>query len=148
MSTTILHLIPFDPSHVPTNTKQQTTKALLNILFPSKEIELVITEETIFIDSGQYFTNVHCHLCGDVVKIEIWQDAMDAAYNTRFRDLTFTTPCCSRETSLNSLDYKMPSGFSRFMIIIRDLETELSIQNLQQIEKAMGCHLREIWTRY
>jgi len=38
---------------------------------------------------------------------------MNKSYESRFRHLETTTPCCATAPSLNNVDYSWPAGYAR-----------------------------------
>src|SRR5438067_3871808 len=110
MSSTHLRLIPTDPTFVPEAAAQQSARALLTSLLPKAwRVSATATEEVEFVDQGENFVNLSCPACGagldDQGPDRWWYDAMDRAYQARFRDLMVTMPCCGARRSLNDLHY-------------------------------------------
>jgi hypothetical protein len=148
MSDTILNFIPTDPGFVPGKSGQNDARVFLNGIFKNSNIELIETGEVNFIDQGAFFESVSCNLCGKMMDIELWQQAMDSAYQSRFEQLTFTTPCCHETTSLNNLNYDQPAGFSKFTISIGGPPHDLKSNEISELEKILGTKVRKIWAHY
>ena len=70
------------------------------------------------------------------------------AFEKQFADLAFTTSCCHRLTSLNDLTYRMPAGFSKFVVTINEAEMQLSEAHLASLEELFGTSLKVVWARY
>lgn len=73
---------------------------------------------------------------------------MDNAYENLFIDLTFSTPCCKKKTSLNDLNYKWPAGFSKFVVCISNAQNELTKSELIKLQDIFGTTLKIIWAHY
>ena len=75
---------------------------------------------------------------------------MDKAYQTSFVDLTFVTPCCQKQTSLNDLEYEMPSGFSKYVIAIiePDIERNQKMEVIKNLKEILGQDIELIWAHY
>ena len=145
MSDTFLNIIPTTPTYVPSQDSQDNARALLHSIFKEKEIEFTTTDTVEFIDQGENFESVSCNLCGHAFELEDWQDAMDKAYEQRFSDLQFSTPCCNKVTSLNHLDYKWPAGFAKFTIRIVNPKDALDPADLAELQKILDTPLRIVW---
>lgn len=148
MSDTILKLIPTNPSYLPDEFSRRIAYDLLQGLFPEATIEVFTTSEIEFVDPGENFGSVGCNLCKQPIELKQWQEAMDAAYATQFEELTFVTPCCSRPTSLNDLNYSWPCGFAKFQLTARNPHVDLPQSVLQQLQAALATPLRIIWAHY
>lgn len=148
MSETILKIISNNPSYTPDKIKQDEAKAFLNKIYLNKKKAFITTEDIEFVDQGGNFDSITCNLCGRNIDIDYWQDAVDKASKKEFKDLSFTTPCCHKKTSLNDLRYKSPAGFAKFVITITDPGKEISKEDLNNLEKIMGTSLRLVWAHY
>jgi len=149
MSTNTLRIIPTDPTWVPASERQEAAFAMLERLFPDAEtIQATITNHPEFIDQGGNFELVRCPRCGTECPMDWWQATMGVAYQRHFRDLNVTTPCCAAATTLNDLDYEMPTGFARFVLEAdnpyRGTPTEAETA---QLADAVGHPIRFIWRR-
>jgi len=148
MSSTILKLIPTDPDFVPNEQNQIKAKAFLKNVFKHSDIEFNTTENVEFVDPGANFETVNCNLCGHTIDIQAWQNAMDKAYNTKFKVLTFITPCCQKTTSLNDLKYHWAAGFAKFEISILDPSSEIKTDDLTELNKILTTKINVIWAHY
>jgi hypothetical protein len=148
MSSTILKIIPANPAYVPDKIQQDKAKVFLAELYKDKEIEFYIADLIEFVDQGENFENVSCNLCGQEIKIEYWQNAMDEAYEKQFTDLDFITLCCHKKTSLNDLTYNMTAGFAKFVMTISDAENEIDEKDINNLEQILGMRLKIIWAHY
>jgi hypothetical protein len=150
MSDNILRLIPTVPDYVPdAEAQNQARKLLASHLPQAREVYIELSDTVRFVDQGGNFERVRCPVCGVTLETEWWQQAMDTAYETEFRELGITTPCCASGVSLNDLIYDWPAGFARFSLEalnpnVRDLEDKMK----RKLEELLGCELRRIWTHY
>jgi hypothetical protein len=80
---------------------------------------------------------------------------MSAAFDTAFRNLEATTPCCDFRTTLNDLKYLWPyvwpsvwqRGFSRWMVEVESPgRGRLTAHEVSVVEQALGHAVRVIWT--
>jgi hypothetical protein len=116
MSDFFLSLIPEDPAYVPPAEAQaQAVAALRACLPPPSHVEVRIFDKVTFIDQGSNFEKVLCPACDEDIT-EHWAEWLDAAFESEFRDLSLTAPCCGRLTNLNALHYIPPAGFARFSL--------------------------------
>ncbi len=148
MSTTILKFIPTAPVFIPTPINQDKVKAYLKSIFKNTEVKLVQTENIEFVDPGANFETITCDLCGRNINNDVWQHAMDKAYKNHFTDLSFTTPCCDKQTTLNDLKYQWPAGFAKFVIIIYDPIGDIKPNEFTELEKLLGTKIRKVWAHY
>jgi hypothetical protein len=148
MSATCLKLISIDPGFVPDKLKEEKAKEFLNKTFKNSEIKIIKTDNIEFVDQGSNFESVSCNYCRHNIDIEIWQNAMDKAYKTHFKDLSFMTPCCHKSTSLNDLKYNWPAGFAKFVISITDPTADISNDVINELETIFGTKIRKIWAHY
>lgn len=148
MSDTVLNFIPTIPSFVPFSKNQEEAIRFLSEVYPISKIESTVTDNIEFIGQGENFESVSCNLCGSLIDIEDWQEAMEGAYNEQFNNLNFITPCCLQTTSLNDLNYNSPAGFSRFTITIIDAQKDLSQEELTKMKKILDVDIRHVWAHY
>ena len=75
---------------------------------------------------------------------------MDKSYETKFSDLSFQTPCCDKPSNLNSLDYKAPSGFSKYSIVIINPDREkIDLTEVSsKLMEILDTEMRFIWAEY
>lgn len=146
MSATYLQLIPNDPYYVPPTQAQSIAKETLRQLFSQAEIFLTVNDTTQFVDQGENFERVSCPFC-DTDLLGWWQDAMSAAYETLFENLSITLPCCDQQSSLDELRYQLPAGFARFILSVRNpnFSRDLLDDELEPIEKVLNCKIKQIW---
>lgn len=151
MSTEFLCIISADPAYVPTADRRESALAAFTKMLPMAEsVEAVVHEDIRFIDAGMRFEAVSCPLCNSDLDQIWWGDAMNAAQRSAFTNLAVTLPCCDAASTLNDLTYKMPSGFSRFLLQAREpkLGRYLTVDKLQALESITGTTLKQIWAQH
>ncbi|HEY6504628.1 MAG TPA: hypothetical protein VIZ28_11685 [Chitinophagaceae bacterium] len=148
MSSSFLRLISTDPLFIPTEVAQKNAKVFLSRRYNDNQIEIISNENVELIDQGSNFESVSCNLCGKVLDIEDWQNAIDVAYQTQFANLIFTTSCCKKDTSLNDLTYEQPAGFAKHVTSIAHPQQELTKDELEALQSILGTQLRIIWAHY
>lgn len=148
MSNTIVKFIPTNPNFIPTTLNQGKAKTYLKGIFKGVEVELIQTANVEFVDPGSNFETITCNLCGKNINNDVWQNAMDKAYKNHFTDLSFTTPCCHKQTTLNDLTYHWPAGFAKFAVTISDPVGDINSSQIAELEKILGTKIRKIWAHY
>ncbi|HEY3357137.1 MAG TPA: hypothetical protein VGQ83_28060 [Polyangia bacterium] len=150
MSDTFLRLVPVDPTFVPSAEAQAAARDYLRAVLPDADTVATRTAaEVQFIDAGGNTEAVFCPLCGAEVDQAWWVQAMDAAFECSFRDLTVALPCCLGSTTLNDLRYEMPAGFARFVLEAANPNVAaLAAPAVAVLERLIGRKLRVVWARY
>lgn len=146
-------LFPVDPLFVPDPEKQQRAADFLrDCLEPLNDVTVETTEGVQFIHGFENHEGVDCPLCKADLE-DWWGDAMEQAWDHEregFGDLSCSTPCCGRLTSLNDLAYRWPAGFSRFVLRAHNPRRSdvLTPEDFASLEGLLGCHLRLTWEHY
>jgi len=148
MSSTFIKIISTDPSFFIDKSLQEKARMFLSKFFGKEQIEFINTDTIVFVDQGENFESVSCNLCKSLIETEAWQDAMDNAYKSEFKDLFFITPCCNKKTSLNNLDYNWQAGFAKSIISISEPQNGLAEKELKELEDILKTDLRNIWAHY
>lgn len=150
MSEHFITLIPTSPAFVPAPAVLEKGKEFFSrFLTGADDIEASVTNEITFVDPGENFERVCCPGCGSELGTAWWQEAMNQSYKPRFENLSVLTPCCGLATSLNDLDYRWPAGFARCRLSARSPKvTEISPEQIQELEQLLGTRLRQIWVHY
>jgi hypothetical protein len=148
MSDQILRIIPADPEFMPGAADQQMSMALFSSFVSKADRVNVIADDDIrFVDPGENWQGVTCPVCG--ADLNDWiQDAIGAAYENGFTDLTITTPCCSSVGSLNDLVYDPPAGFARFILEAVNPVNDISEMQMNFLKGTMKCEIRKVWAQY
>jgi hypothetical protein len=103
--------------------------------------------ELVFWDAGGNFERVVCSGCRREVPVDWWQERMSAAWDSGWRSLEVTVPCCRVSTTLNDLVYEWPQGFARWVLEIKNPGRQLlTVEELDGLAGTVGHPLREIWT--
>jgi hypothetical protein len=149
MSTSILRLIPADPQYTPNSEAQAQARELLSPFVENTAcVSARVTDNVEFIDQGSNFEQLRCPLCHIDLDLACWQEAMDAAYETLFTELTCHLPCCCQQISLNDLLYDWPAGFARFVLDIHNPTSQVDAVSITLLEQTLGCKLRVIQAHY
>jgi hypothetical protein len=151
MSSSLLRIIPRDPAYVPSASARKQACAILKRLVPEAEdVQAIVHEGIEFVDQGENFEEVRCPSCKKRLDTDWWREAMVAAGDSDFTDLTVRVPCCRSQVSLNDLDYRWPAGFARFVLEASEpaLAGVLDDRAVAQIEAVLGQPVRQILTRY
>lgn len=147
-SSTSLRIISSNPSYIPTQEQQQQAKDYLTKVYPAHKIESITKDTIEFVDQGQNFDSIICPFCGKEIETEYWQDAMEKADKTHFTDLSMTTPCCKKHTTLNDLRYITDAGFAKYVLSVNDPEAEMKQSDLSALEKILNTPLKTIYAHY
>jgi hypothetical protein len=146
MSDNWLQFIPVDPNWIPTPAAAERAVALLSAIAPqAEEVNAEFKEQVEFFHPHSNWEGVECPVCGADIE-SWWDEAMEAASQSGFTDLTVNTPCCGAATSLNDLRYAWPAAFGRFVIEamnpnIRDTTPEQD----GAMAECVGSALRKVW---
>jgi hypothetical protein len=149
MSTHLLRLIPTDPHWTPEPERIDRARAVLGAFFPARAVEAQTYPSVIFIDQGENFEEVRCPGCRTALDVDWWGERMNRAATHGFADLAVRCPSCALDTTLNDLDYRLPAGFARFELTVREpLRPGLAAAELAELTQALGHPLRPVLTRY
>ena len=148
MSDTFLKLISTSPDFTPKKLNQDKAEEFLKTLFKNTKVEFIKTDNIEFVDQGVNFESISCNYCGRDITIENWQSAMDKAYKSNFKNLSFITPCCHKITTLNDLLYHPPAGFAKFVISIPNPPVDITDKEIKELEGILGTKVRKIWAHY
>lgn len=145
-----LKIIPLNPEFEPTKEQQIEGITFLANSYAENEINSTVNKHVEFVDQGQNFESVSCDKCGKKLDIEIWQELMSSAFENRFQDLTFESTCCHKTTSLNTLIYDAPAGFSKYELTITNPEYDENLEDklLTQLNEIFNTEMRLIWANY
>lgn len=150
MSETYLKLIPEDPAWVPTDASRRRALAWwTRRLSGADEAVDRLSDDIRFVDAGVNFESVSCPGCRESLSLKWWSTAMDQAFQSAFKDLIVTPPCCGRPSSLNDLLYGAPQGFSRYELTARNPRVYPEDLRLILDESLdyFPIRLRAIWSR-
>ena len=149
MSDTVFKIIPERPEYIPSQEEQNIIIAFLdNIFDPGFYYRIEITDDVNFIDQGSNFDSLNCPKCSQSLDMGWWSDQVELSAQSNFTNLNILLPCCGNECSLNDLDYDMPAGFSKYSIIINDLDSSLFPDIITGIEKIVSFRIRTVIARY
>ena len=144
MSDCITKIIPGNPySHIAPQLLQKVEKYLAAKI-AAEDITSVVYDTPAFVDCGENLEEIKCPFCGVALDFDWWGDVMDKAAENGFVDLTVTTPCCHKGSSLNDLEYHFPCGFAFVEIDIRNPALEVNDDCLKALQELFGEPIRII----
>lgn len=148
MSDDVLRLVPADPAWRPDPDDAERAKSVLAGIVPDADsVGVAFEEETVFFDSGANMESISCPACGADAE-PWWGDAMSAAFEGGFEDLSVTAPCCGAWTSLNELRYDWPAAFGRFALEAMNPGRDgVTAEECARIEAALGAPVRLVRQR-
>jgi hypothetical protein len=145
----ILKLIPLSPEFIPNDDSIKKALDLLKIFLPSAGETIVkLTKNVRFIDPGSNLLKIRCPYSKNELDITWWQEAMDVAYQSSFKNLMVILPCCKKSISLNELHYEWPAGFARFSVEVKSPNGDIDNYQLKSLEEIMNCPLKKIIAHY
>ena len=146
MSDNWLQFVPSNPAFEPSADAANAARTLLMSFAPkAEEVKAEFKPAVHFFHPGENWSGVKCPACGADAE-EWWNEAMSAASDNAFADLSVTMPCCEANTSLNDLNYVWPAGFARFVLeaMNPNIQDLTPVQERQLVER-VGSGLRKIW---
>lgn len=144
MSDHIMKIIPTEPGYQITESAKNEIMGFLKAKIHADQITVDIHETPAFIDCGSNLESIACPLCGAAIDFGWWGDAMDAASESGFMNLSIKLPCCECESSLNDLQYDFPCGFSCVEFSVLNPQNDLDPECLTHIQQLMGTPVRLI----
>ena len=153
MSDRYLCLFPSDPQYVPEAGAQQAGLALFQSFLPETDAEnfkMDVFDTVQVVHPIQNLYQISCPVCRAQVDEDWWYKTLNDLYDVRagFARLLIRMPCCGATCSLNDLKYQEPVGFARYYVEVLYPDRDLTEDELEQLEQALGCHLRKTWKRY
>jgi hypothetical protein len=145
MSDNWLRYVPTDPQYQPTVAQATGAEQLLASFLPqSEEVRSEFTEHAVFVDPGSNWSGVHCPSCGEDAEAW-WGEAMSAAAEANFTNLTTVAPCCSGQVSLNELNYNWPCAIGRYVLeAMNPNQRGLAPEQAKLLAIQLGCDIREV----
>jgi hypothetical protein len=97
-----------------------------------------------FFHPGSNWSGVECPVCGSDAE-EWFDDVLDQAEG--FENLMRRTGCCNAKVSLNELRFIWAAAFGSYALVAMnpDIE-ELPVAQQSELERELGCVLRQVWT--
>jgi hypothetical protein len=148
MSDMFLQYVPADPAWRPTPEAAQRASAKLAAYLPRADsVEFDFKDEVEFFPPGENWSGVACPACGADIEAW-WSDAMDAAHEHAFADLSVTPPCCDTPTSLDDLSYGRAAAFGVFVLeAMNPGVPDTTPQQDAAIAETLGAPVRKVWVR-
>jgi len=116
MSDNWLQYIPKKPQFRPSAQAAAEAESLLSLFMPEAEtVEAKFMSGVSFFHPGGNWSGVHCPACGADAEAW-WNEAMEAAAKSQFKNLRCVAVCCNATVSLNGLKYLWPAAFGSFVL--------------------------------
>jgi hypothetical protein len=147
MSDNWLMFIPADPEALPSRAAADKAVELLKTFVPEAwgEVLAKFAKRTEFHCGGANWSGVSCPKCGTDVE-DWWSDAMNKAWESEFKNLGVTLPCCGHSTTLNDLNYIWSAGFAQFVLEAMNPNIgQTTAGQDQALSDVLGLKLRKIW---
>lgn len=151
MSVDFTRVIPTDAMWVPTAEQAAAATAVMDTITPDRygELEIRASGRVEFVDAGANWETTLCHLCGTELGARWFADQLSEIWvaESGFGDLSITTPCCGRATSLNDLEHRWPQGFASWCLEVRDANHgALSDDEVRLLTEALGHPIRVVYS--
>ena len=145
MSDHIIKLIPTDPFFRIDQTKASRLGKYLAAHTTAESIKIRLRSRPQFVDCGGNLDRIFCPVCGHILDMDWWTDALDAKYQDGFRSLEVTLPCCGAQRSLNDLQYYFPCGFACVEFELWNPQEEPDRACRRELGKRLGVPVRMIY---
>lgn len=142
MSDCIFRIIPSDPYYRMEEAKAPAVVACLKARISADDIAVKTYDAPVFIDCGENLERITCPVCGAELDFDWWGEAMEAASEGAFMDLSVKLPCCGERSSLNDLCYDFPCGFSCVEVSILNPTALPDDDCLLHIQDLLGTPVR------
>lgn len=144
MSDFYVQWVPVEKTFVPDEDAQRRAVKLARTLFPDADhVGARVSAGVEFVDSGE-MGDIACPRCGAALE-DWWGEAMSAAAEGGFLDLSATAPCCGETVALDALAYEMPIAFGRFVIEILSPNREPTPADQAQLESILSSPLKLVF---
>ena len=151
MSDSFVRLIPASAAYVPTaDACRQAVEIARSTIANVGLVSCQTWDEVQFFDPGANLERVVCPKCRAEIAIEKWQIWMNSAFASQFANLAIQTTCCQAEADLNALVYEWPAGFARMCLEVhsKDPGSDLTDRAILELERVLGCQLRQVFVHY
>jgi len=147
MSDIYLRYVPRMPSFEPNLAAIQTAEEFARRVFGGAAVVSRLADSVEFVDAGENWEGVRCPKCGADAE-GWWGDAMSAAAERDFEDLTVRAGCCQARVGLDELRYGWPIAFGRFVLeAVNPATPEMTEDQLSELGSLLGCPVREVRCR-
>jgi hypothetical protein len=157
MSTHVLKIIPTDRRYVPAQETHEPALKLLEELAPG-ETEVNTYENLQYIDAGEALERIVCPRCRSALSlykdpaIMDWYEQIveEDTEKGGVESVNVITPCCNANVPFEELEFE-EGGFALFELAVWDPdlpEYQLPASSMAELEKALGCALKQVWAHY
>jgi hypothetical protein len=150
-----------DSSFVPVADSHSVAVAALDRLFPDgEERDAKVYNSIRFIDQGELIEMIYCPGCAVATPVDYlqeddpgaswWDETCDLLNDTPVVELNVQMPCCGKTVPFTSLTFDSPAAFARFELSVHNpnVAGNLSESQLSELERSLGCKLKQVWARY
>ncbi len=147
MSDSVYKIIPENPNG---DIRDKADKAIAYLKRKTKPESIAFTDhgEISFIDCGENLSSVSCPLCNAELSLDWWGEAMNAAFENGFSELSCTLPCCNQKSALTDLKYDFPCGFAKNEITVIDPKKTPNDKMIAKIESILKQKIKIVICRY
>ena len=144
MSDTYLRYVPTLPTFMPEETAGSRAEQFLRQILDAESIESRSTARIEFVDAGENWDGVSCPKCGADAE-SWWGEAMSAAAEEGFENLTVQVECCRTAVGLNDLRYGWPVAFGRYVLEAANRRADgISQDALDELGRLLGSPVRQV----
>jgi len=156
MSDHVLKIVPTDRRYVPAPETHASALKLLLQLAPGEMPEVRASEKLLYIDAGEALEWIVCPKCRSRLNVledphQEWCWAIEKQVSQQgVESVTVTVPCCKTSVPFGELDFE-DGAIARFELVIWNPdvdEYQLPDSSMAQLEKALGCALKQVWAHY
>ena len=156
MSDNYLRLVPSDPALVPSKEVATTFVNLVgNALPDAHEVLAESYGHPVFIDQGANLESIICPSCETTLPLDSesnrdwWYEVSDDLENEDIRAVEVCMPCCGVVVPFEQLRFDWPAAVASFEISILNPNVRaLPVDLLAELERALGCEIKQVWAHY
>lgn len=145
MSDNWLQYVPKEPTFRPSSDAAKRARQLLTAYLPNaEEVNTRLLKKITLFHPGSNWSGVLCPACGADAE-SWWDEAMEQASETDFKNMQCVARCCCSNFALNDLNYLWPTAFGSFVLEAMNPNSKgLSQSQLADLQAVLGCELFEI----
>lgn len=147
MSDYIVKIVPRDPICKVAEQRLMEAKHFIESKLSCDSVTIEFYEFPQFIDCGGNLERILCPLCGAVLDMNWWSNAVSRAYENHFRVLETVLPCCGQTASLNDLKYDFQCAFASCAILIMN-PWSIVEEVIAHVQEVLGSEITVIHALY
>ena len=144
MSDYYIKMIPKQPEYRASEPVLDSARAFLEAVGNAERVNAAVHDAPVFIDCGGNLEEIVCPVCGQTLDLAWWGEAMSAAAEQGFADLTVKLPCCGGDSSLNDLEYYFPCGFAATELTLVNPAIELGEDVIARLGEILETPVRVV----